>query len=319
MSSGRTLKTRGTFVAEIIANERLCDEHFLLRLRADGFPPSRAGQFVQLQCSQPTQQPGPHMVDWPDGLPPKLTQQELTGCRPLLRRPFSLAGRRETKDGVELDVIYRTVGPGTGWLAKVQPGEQLSVLGPLGNGFTIRDDKPAAALVGGGVGIPPVLYLAEALAAAGKDVTAFVGSRSANLLPLELVADSPPDADGRPALCVRQFSTLGIEAVVATDDGTLGVEGFVSGALARWLGRKAPSPAGIVVYSCGPEAMMAAVADTCIAAGIECQLALERYMACGMGACQSCVVKIREGSEQGWSFKLCCTDGPVFDAGDVIW
>ncbi|MDY6913704.1 MAG: dihydroorotate dehydrogenase electron transfer subunit [Planctomycetota bacterium] len=319
MSPGRTLKTRGTFVAEIIANERLCDEHFCLRLRADEFPPSRAGQFVQLQCCRPAEQGGLGEVDWPEGKWPKLAQPELTRRHPLLRRPFSLAGRRDVQGGVELDVIYRTIGAGTARLAGLQPAERLSVLGPLGNGFTLGNNKPAAVLVGGGVGIPPLLYLAEALASAGKDVTAFVGSRSANLLPLELVADKPPDANGKPALCIRQFSALGIEAAVATDDGTLGVEGFVSGALARWLGRKTISPGSLVVYSCGPEAMMAAVADTCIAAGIECQLALERYMACGMGTCQSCVVKIRDESEQGWSFKLCCTDGPVFDARDVLW
>ena len=99
----------------------------------------------------------------------------------------------------------------------------------------------------------------------------------------------------------------------------MGCKGFVTDAFGRWWKGAGISPDELVVYACGPEPMMRTVGETCMAAGIECYLSLERHMACGMGTCQSCIVKIRDDSEQGWSFKLCCTDGPVFDAGDVIW
>ena len=310
---------RGTFVAEVVANERICDEHYLLGLSLGAFPLTRPGQFVQLQCRGLGEQAGASLVDWPPGRLPALTQPELTESQPLLRRPFSLAGRRDRDGGgVELDIIYRVIGAGTHWLAGVQAGMELSVLGPLGNEFAIRQAKPQAALVGGGVGIPPMLYLAEALAEAGKSTVALCGARSANLLPLTLspnVAPSPAE----PTLCAEQFARTGTAAVIATDDGTAGFRGLVSEAFEHWLDATAPPAGELVVYCCGPEEMMKSVGLLCIARGIECQLALERHMACGMGTCQSCIVKIRDSGEQGWSYKLCCTDGPVFDARDVIW
>jgi len=312
-------KQRGTFLAEVSGNVRICEEHYRLTLRLDAFPSSRPGQFIQLLCRPAGEQVGPREVDWPKGKPPKFTQPELTSTQPLLRRPLSLAGRRD-KGGVELDVIYRVVGTGTRWLSTVKAGQSLSVLGPLGNAFAIRD-KPKAALVGGGVGIPPMLYLAEALAKAGKEVVAFCGVRTALLLPLSLKAAERALSSGRPTACVAEFAADGIDSAVATDDGSLGFNGFVSDAFRHWLdGEKIGGD--LVVYSCGPEAMMKAVGDICIARGIVCQLALERYMACGMGTCQSCNVKIRDPGApggRGWSYKLCCTDGPVFDARQVVW
>ena len=111
----------------------------------------------------------------------------------------------------------------------------------------------------------------------------------------------------------------GCQESIATDDGSLGRAGFVDQAFEHWLDQAGLGAEDLVVYACGPEAMMQAVAEICLLREIECQLALERHMACGMGTCQSCVVKIRDGSDRGWSFKLCCTDGPVFDARDVVW
>ncbi|MCY2931431.1 MAG: dihydroorotate dehydrogenase electron transfer subunit, partial [Planctomycetota bacterium] len=255
-------------------------------------------------------------VTWGPGETPALSQGELLGKETLLRRPLGLAGRRETTAGSEIDLIYRTIGTGTHWLARVGQGETLNLLGPLGNAFTIRPGQKRAALVGGGVGIPPMLYLAQALADAGVGTVAFNGARSANLLPLTILPGGAP-ADGRPARCVAEFADRGADAVVTTDDGSAGMKGFVASALEAWL--KEAGAAQTVVYSCGPEAMMKAVAKSCAAAGVECQLALERYMGCGLGTCQSCAVKIRDDSPDGWSYKLCCTDGPVFDANVVIW
>ncbi len=318
--AARTTKKRGTFVGEVTANEVLCDEHYLLRLAIGEFPPTLPGQFVQLQCRGLDEQIGLGEVDWPEGKPPRFTQAELTGYEPLLRRPFSLAGRGGTEDGdVELDIIYRAIGRGTKWLAGVKAGDRLSVLGPLGNAFAILDDKPMAALVGGGVGIPPMLYLAEALAAAGKRTVAFSGVRSANLLPLKLLAGAEVSAAGAPTHCVAEFEACNASAAVATDDGSIGFKGMVSDAFANWLDAHVQDPAKLAVYCCGPEEMMQAVAELCIRRGVECQLAMERHMACGMGTCQSCIVKVRSGGESGWCYKLCCTDGPIFDAREIIW
>ena len=318
--SGQAQAKRGTFVGEVRTNRKLCAEHYLITIAVEAFPPTRAGQFVQLQCRPVREQASNREVEWGKGNPPALSQPELVGEEPMLRRPFSLAGRRTGDDGcVQLDVIYRAVGVGTRWLCGVAPGTKLSVLGPLGNAFRVVNDKKVVALVGGGVGIPPLLYLAEELAKAGKKVFAFCGVRSSDLLPLSLADGVLPLASGEPNSCVIEFADRGANSAIATDDGSLGYSGLVSDAFASWLEGNMRYSHAVVVYSCGPEAMMRAVAETCVPRRIDCQLALERHMACGMGTCQSCVVKIRDDSKAGWSYKLCCTDGPVFDAQDVVW
>ena len=311
---------RGVFLATVLGNDRLCAEHYLLRLGFEHFPRTRPGQFVQVQCRPPQPHQGPREVDWPADSPPRLTQDDLARPEALLRRPFSLAGRRQTPDGdVVLELIYRVVGGGTGWLAELVDGAELSVLGPLGNSFAVHDDKPSAALVAGGVGIPPMIYLAEALVAAGKAVKAFCGVRSEHLLPLKLTGRAEVSPLGEPALCTMEFAAHGVATAIATDDGSIGWKGFAPEAFSRWLDAQDDPAGALVVYSCGPEAMMRAVGRMCVERGIECHLALERHMGCGMGTCQSCVFKMRADNDAGWVYKLVCTDGPVFDAADIVW
>jgi dihydroorotate dehydrogenase electron transfer subunit len=319
-SAGENVAKRGVFVAEVLANLPLGCEHFRLRLAAEGFPQALPGQFVQLQCRPIHPQQDQLVAEWSAARPPRLTQSELRDTEPFLRRPLSLAGCRIGPNGRrELTLIYRVVGTGTRWLSGLAVGEQLSVLGPLGNGFVIRDSARRAVLVGGGVGIPPLIFQAEMLAAAGKQSAAFCGARQAGALPLTLVPGSRVAREPQPTACLAEFAAWGTPAVVATDDGSLGYGGFVSEAFARWLDASGPAPGELVVYCCGPEAMMRAVAQLCLARNIECQLALERHMTCGMGTCQSCIVKVRSDAPPGWVFKLCCTDGPVFDARDLVW
>ncbi len=351
-----TLTKRGVFVAEVVSNHAICENHYDLRLRLASFPPTRPGQFVQVQCRPPTDQVSHCATDWPEGGRLHLSQPELTGKEPLLRRPLSLAGRRDVDGGVELRLIYRAVGAGTHYLAglkpQASPGQYckngdaspfsirggtccgglaenrevspflpvplVSILGPLGNGFTIFPDRPAAVLIGGGVGVPPMIYLAQALAAAGKKVVAFCGARTAGMIPLTPHRDRV-SAAGEPSLCAGEFAEIGVPAVLATDDGSLGFSGTIAEALDRWLKTAACADKDLAVYSCGPELMMQAVADIALAGGYACELALERHMACGMGTCQSCIVKIRDATPRGWSFKLCCTDGPVFNAEQIVW
>jgi dihydroorotate dehydrogenase electron transfer subunit len=320
MGEAEATARRGTYLARVTANEALCDEHLRLRLALPAFPPTQPGQFVQVQCRRPEAAPAPRAIEWSAGRPPKLTQPDLVRAEALLRRPFSLAGRVDGPEGgVELRIIYRVVGSGTDWLRGVTAGEPVSVLGPLGNAFAIREGKSEAALVGGGVGIPPLLYLAEALAARGRRATAFCGVRSANLLPLRLAGGAAASAGAEPSPCVEDFAVHGAETVLATDDGSLGWRGFVNEAFERWLDGQAAPGGRLVVYACGPEPMMRAVGEACIRRDVECQLALERHMACGMGTCQSCVFKMRAEGEGGWVYKLVCTDGPVFDARAIVW
>jgi NAD(P)H-flavin reductase len=113
---------RGLFAGTVLDNRRLCEEHYLLQLAVERFPPTRPGQFVQLQCRPIAPLPGYREVAWPTDGPPRLSQPELAGKEPLLRRPLSLAGRRDTRRGAELDLIYRTIGIGTHWLAGVREG-----------------------------------------------------------------------------------------------------------------------------------------------------------------------------------------------------
>ncbi len=311
--------SRGTFDADVLANEAICDEHYRLILDVPDFPPTAPGQFVQLLCRPVDADHEPHVIDWAEGTPPALSGGEWTQDHPLLRRPLSLAGRREHGGGrVELDIIYRVVGKGTAWLATVKPGATMSVLGPLGNTFEITD-KPVAALVGGGVGIPPMLYLAQALQAAGRRTVAFVGARTAALLPLRLLPQAIIDPAGGPGHCVAEFAAFGVDTAIATDDGTLGRRGFVSESLDQWFEDSGVAPSDVAIYTCGPEGMMRAIAQIATRRGAACQVSLERAMACGMGTCQSCICKMRAENEAGWQYKLCCADGPVFDGADVVW
>ena len=287
--------------ATIARRETICRDHYRITLVLPLLDAAAPGQFLFLGQA----------IDSPDAR-----------SRPFLRRAFSIAGLRSQGKQCEADIIYRVHGPGTRWLAGLHAGDHVSVLGPLGRGFEIIPSKSNAWLVAGGVGLPPVLWLAERLHQAGKTVVAFYGARTRDLIPLNLreVGQVPQDG-ARPVVAAEEFDRVGAAVILATDDGSLGFPGTVCQALdtyrEAWSG---DDDAGVVVYSCGPEAMQAAVAKWCMARAIECYVCLERQMACGMGTCQSCVVRVRDtDDEEGWRYAMCCSEGPVFDARDVIW
>ncbi len=154
--------TRGQFTATVAANVPLCREHFRLTLRLGAFPATEPGQFVQVACRDAVDGDAePRTFEWTPGQRPAVADADLLGRRATLRRPFSLAGRRDTAEGVEIDLIHRTVGVGTDWLARLEVGAAVSVLGPLGNAFAPPAGDGVAVFVGGGVGIPPMMYLAQ--------------------------------------------------------------------------------------------------------------------------------------------------------------
>jgi dihydroorotate dehydrogenase electron transfer subunit len=311
----------------VLANIPLCREHYRLVLGLPSFPATEPGQFVQVSCRDMTVDYSPDTeLEWRDGQPPDDPRGvELMSPLALLRRPFSLAGRLDRPDGmVELHLIQRTVGVGTHWMAELREGDPVSVIGPLGNRFTRPPTGGTALLVGGGVGIPPMLYLAEKLAE--QKGVVFAGALTRDLLPLTITDDGklPTADDAEPRMNVAEFAKHGVSAVLTTDDGSYGFRGFVTQALEQYLDRNAGSSP--IIYTCGPEPMMRRVADIAIARAIECQVAVERAMACGMGTCQSCCIRVRKpdpaavplpGKE--WCWRLACTDGPVFRAADLLW
>ncbi len=323
---------RGQFITEVKCNVPICREHFLLTLVCQSFPKTQPGQFIQIACID-TETNGfiDHEFDWIPGQRLEIDGVELSGRTTTLRRPFSLAGRRDTSCGVELDFIARDVGVGTKWMSKLKSGDRVNIIGPLGNVFTPPRDGGIALMVGGGVGIPPMIYLAEMLAQAGNKAVAFCGATTRDLLALNINNNAPsPAADSvMPLYNISEFDRYGVPAVITTDDGSYGFKGFVTQALEKYLDQWITDNADrskAVIYTCGPEIMMRRVADIAMRRNVECQVCVERAMACGMGTCQSCCLKVKKDDPakpplagKDWCFRLACTDGPVFDARKLIW
>ena len=206
----------------------------------------------------------------------------------LLPRPISIC---EVKDD-SLRIVYRVVGGGTKIMSTYKEGDEIQIIGPLGNGFDMRDGK--AILVGGGIGIPPMVELAKNLSERkGKEnVISVMGYRDELFLTDEL----------------EEFSTV----VIATEDGSTGTKGTVIDALNE------NGVEGDVLYACGPIPMLKALKDWASDKGIECQISLEERMACGIGACLACVCKTKEKDEHSnVCNKRICKDGPVFDANEI--
>ena len=321
---------RGQFAGVVAANVPLCREHYRLVIRLDSFPQTAPGQFIQIACRDLADEQNPdHEMDWPNGSALAFSGDELLSPLAFLRRPFSLAGRRDLAGGVELDIIHRVVGVGTDWMSRLSVRDSVHVLGPLGNVFTMPRVDGAAILVGGGVGIPPMLYLAEALA--GRKAVVFSGALTRDLLPLTITTDAPtPDPDATdPLYSIAEFARYGIPSVITTDDGSCGFRGLVTQALERYLDQyfhTVEARAKLAMYTCGPEGMMKRVADIANSRGIECQVAVERAMACGMGTCQSCCIRVRKPDAsrpplvgKDWCWRLACTDGPIFASKDLLW
>ncbi len=214
------------------------------------------------------------------------------GKDPLLRRPFSV---HQTSAGGRIQIYFKVVGRGTEILAQLKKDQQVSVLGPLGRGFRLNLDVPAI-IVGGGLGIAPMLFLAKENSRLKRkcfDDLILLGAREKNELEHLL----------------NDFKQLGIRLLTATDDGSLGHHGFVTEIM-----QSVTLPPGSTVYACGPEAMMAGVNRICQSQGIPCQVSVESVMACGMGACLGCSRSAKDGG-----YTHVCLNGPVYDAEELLW
>ncbi len=251
--------------AWVVYRETLGGGHFRLRLRPARPLRAEPGQFVMLRVGE--------------------------GIDPLLRRPFSIH-RTDPGETGEFEILFRVVGRGTRLLSRLRAGDRVDALGPLGQGF--RTDAEHPVLVGGGVGVAPLLFLTERLLEQGRRPLLLLGART-----------------DRDLLCHQDFTCLAVPCRVATEDGSAGEPGLVTGLLDRALDEAAP---GTAVYACGPPAMLAAVAGRCRRAGVPCQVSLEAHMACGVGACLGCVVP---GTDE--PYLRVCREGPVVDANRVDW
>ena len=214
----------------------------------------------------------------------------------VLRRPFSIYAA-DAQAGT-LDVLYQTVGFGTKHLAALEAGVQgAELIGPVGRRWNAPDGCKRALLVAGGVGAAPLFMLCQELVGAGVHVDVVLGAQTAGAL-----------------VCLKRYQQVASgEVRVATDDGSLGRSGFCTSLSQEALEAGVDGQPYHYVACCGPEPLMKIVAGQAATAQVPCQISLEKRMACGMGACLSCVVDTVDGKKRS------CVDGPVFDAAKVVW
>jgi dihydroorotate dehydrogenase electron transfer subunit len=212
----------------------------------------------------------------------------------ILRRPFSVFRVEQDR----LSILYKDVGRGTRTLQYLRPGEAISLIGPLGHGFPGLSEGHFPVIVAGGYGMAALYLTAKTLPVKG---VAFFGGRSA-----------------RDILCVKDFQALGWDVRVTTEDGSLGTKGIVTVALDAWWngegeGRKPE------MFACGPTGMLRAVSKRAIEKGWRAWVSVDEKMGCGVGACLTCVVKIRTDEPDGWKWQRSCREGPVFECREIVW
>lgn len=243
---------------------------------------------------------------------------------PFLPRAFSIYRIAPSADSGApvVEILYKVLGKGTQCLSRQEPGQEIELLGPLGNSFTAREDVDAAVLVAGGIGVPPIAALARHIRnpqSAIRNCVVFLGGKTSEDI-----------------LCVKDFQAVGATVHITTEDGSMGTRGLITdllgpllesvGEQATWQSgnqegpnrRIAQSPNRLCIFTCGPPGMLAAVARLAETLGVACQTSVEANMACGFGACMGCAIEVRSNGT-GPSYKLVCKDGPVFDSRVIKW
>ena len=275
---------------ELLVVDSFPGDQFVMRFRAPKCAAAATpGSFVHISCD--------------DTLP--------------MRRPLSIM--RVEDDCI--DLLYKIVGDGLRWLSKKRPGDRVSVLGPIGQPFTPSIDRPNSLLIGGGVGIPPMVFLAGYLRQQQGDWAplAILGSE------LPFPFDLKPSAIETPWLAESVNATMplledwGVACRLATLAGfDACFDGYVTDLADQWLSTLSVDElARTEVFSCGPTPMLRAVAALAEKYRLPCQVSLEEFMACAVGGCAGCAVKI--STPDGDAMRRVCVDGPVFDAATVVW
>jgi len=314
MAAGESGTGKGQFTASVLANKRIGQQYYRLQLEFGGtgakvLAESKPGQFVQLDVSTAA-------LPAPKAMPAELADKAGRGI--LLRRPFSFCSVDPKRQRTLAEILYCVVGPASCRMSGLSERDRISMLGPLGNGFSVPEGKKKALLVAGGMGAGPLLHLAKMLSGKHSDIetTAFAGARTKFDLPFQRRTNNISQHIG---FAIAEFGSYGIESFIATDDGSAGFAGPVTECLANWLEEHKPAGEETVIYACGPEAMLAKVAQMAAEQNMDCQVSMERMMACGIGVCQSCAVECKVGDSKETVYKLCCKDGPVFDAKEVVF
>jgi len=304
--------TRGTLHLEdarVIKQTAFDGEQYVLRLAAPACAAgAQPGSFVHLTCDP--------------AIP--------------MRRPLSLMRADPVQGWIE--VLYKVLGPGLHALAARKPGDTVSIIGPIGKPFTVRPERPRPVLIGGGVGIPPMVFLADRLrneppltsASATATATA-TAPGNGRYKPLVLMGSEIPFpfrtrpsaivVAGMPVAtiaCMPLLDEWGIASRLASRAGFPGCyEGFVTELADEWLRSLGPGElAEVELFACGPTPMLAAAAAVARRHGVPCQASLEEFMACAVGGCAGCTVLVR--TPEGDAMKRVCVDGPVFDALTVF-
>jgi dihydroorotate dehydrogenase electron transfer subunit len=224
----------------------------------------------------------------------------LPGAAPLLRRPFSIARLMKGPGQYRrVEVLYAALKEGTQVLSRKKPGETLGVLGPLGKPFPNLDRRHPAILVGGGVGIAPMIFLAEYLAQNKIPTIVFLGAKTAEDL-----------------VDLKVFRSLKMPLFLSTDDGTAGEKGFVTSRLEDYLNAGCV-PKNSVIHACGPRPMFQAVTKTAAKFQVPAYLSWEERMACGLGICLTCTCPVKDGD--GVKMERTCVEGPAFESSRIAW
>ena len=234
-----------------------------------------------------------------------------------MRRPLSIM---RTEDDC-FEILYKTVGDGLRWLSATRPGDSISVLGPIGQPFRPSTGRPKPLLIGGGVGIPPMVFIADHLRQQGGDwaPVAILGSEIPFPFELRTSAIATPWTDDTVSATMPLLEDWGFVCRLATFAGYEGCfDGYVTDLADQWLSTlTADDLAKTEVFSCGPTPMLKAVTALAAKYDLPCQVSLEEFMACAVGGCAGCAVKIRNSN--GEAMQRVCVDGPVFDAHSVVW
>jgi len=222
---------------------------------------------------------------------------------PLLSRPLGLYGVYSTEAGTVIEFFYHVVGRGTSALSNLVVGDLVSILAPLGKPFDLEfAPRSHAVLIAGGIGIAPLTYLADYLSdtvAAVKKLTLYVGATEAATL-----------------VGLKRIERFCTDIKTATDDGSVGYKGTILDLFQNDL--PAMDHENMVIFSCGPYGMVRHLAEVISPYDIPCQISTEERMACGIGTCLGCAIKIRTANN-AWIYQRVCKDGPVFDIRDIMW
>jgi dihydroorotate dehydrogenase electron transfer subunit len=310
----KTKADKGPFDVIVCSHKQIKGRFFRLGLEFTGagvkaFSQARPGQFAQLDLSEAVLPPAEKM---PEDLA-DTAQRKI-----LLRRPFSFCDVTVEGDKTAVEILYRVVGPATLRMSTLAKGDSISVIGPLGTGFSTPADKKTALLIIGGMGAGPLIHLAKVLTTdcPTTEVFAFAGAKTKEELPFGKPLDKLAQGVG---FSLAEFARYGVQSFMATDDGSAGFAGPVTGCFSDWLKHNELASRDTIIYACGPEAMLARVVEIARDRKIDCQVSMERMMACGIGLCQSCPVECKTNGSNETIYKLCCKDGPVFDSKEVVF